>query len=71
MSGSTLSNKPFSSENKSAIDDVKSADARVITFYKDVGMCNEVDVHFARALSSESNGSNSQSISTSLNEISL
>ena len=69
MSGSTLSNKPFCSENKPAIDDVKSADARVITFYEDVG--NKVDIHFARALSSESNGNNSQIISTSLNEIAL
>lgn len=69
MSGSTLSNKPLCSENKPAIDDVKSPDARVITFYEDV--VNEVDVHFARALSSESNGSSSQSISASLNEIGL
>ena len=70
MSGSTLSNKPFCSENKPAFDDVKSADVtQVITFYEDVG--KEVDVYFARALSSELNGSNSQSISTSLNEIGL
>ena len=73
MSGSTLSNTPLCSENKPAIDDVKSADAQVITFYEDVG--NEIDVHFARELSSESNESNSQSnsqsISTSLNEIGL
>ena len=69
MSSSTLSNKPFGSENKPAIGDVKSAEARVITFYEDVG--NEVDVHFARALSAESNGSNSQSVLTPLNEIGL
>ena len=69
MYSSTLSNKPFCSENKLVINDVKSADARVITFYEDVR--NEVDIHFARPLSSESNGSNSQSISTSLNEIGL
>ena len=70
MSGSsTISNELFCSENESAIDDVNSTDTRIITFYEDLG--NEVDVHFARALSSESNGSNSQSISTPLNEIGL
>ena len=70
MSGSTLiSNKSFCSENKPAIDDVKSADTRVITFYKDVD--NEVDVHFTRVSSVESKGSNSQCVLTPLNEMGL
>ena len=69
MSGSTLSNKPFCSENKPVIGDIKSADTRVITFYKDVG--NKVDVLFTRVLSTESKWSNSQSVLTPLNEIGL